>query len=515
MRIKTFAIASAFIATVLFTSNAKAETLDMSGGVKDNFQYEEVVFISGEPVLFKGEGKNVSIKETTKSGKAKRDMSLTLQGLKPADKLTRKISYESDAINYDTIGQKTIHEKITKYTEVITIDGKTYTLLDFESSDARFVDIRPASDYYSGKGITRKVFNRAVKNNQPTERIVMNIETRRAGYENFWGATEALLSDYNYEREIAGEVTEEWTVENKLTVTKSSILELQTNLASGVSYDDFYVVERYKEMGSIYEYELADGTADMVELNKAYTPENEALPVAKFNDIQKIDDEAYEAIKKMYGLQVINDYPSAILGVRSFKPDQYISRVDFTAALAKLINLRVQIAGDKSSTTTSKNGASYFNDLPKTDKNYEAILLAVQKGLTTGTGRCDFTQPPIVPKPPSKKNPGITNPCSFSPDDSLTRAQAASFIVRALGLQNKQANLQSVEQYVDDEALHSSHRNNIYLAKELGIMLGIGEKFEPGQRLTRAQAMRMLDRLLTHLEEDLKTRYVDEIVSAQ
>ena len=264
MRIKTFAIASAFIATVLFTSNAKAETLDMSGGVKDNFQYEEVVFISGEPVLFKGEGKNVSIKETTKSGKAKRDMSLTLQGLKPADKLTRKISYESDAINYDTIGQKTIHEKITKYTEVITIDGKTYTLLDFESSDARFVDIRPASDYYSGKGITRKVFNRAVKNNQPTERIVMNIETRRAGYENFWGATEALLSDYNYEREIAGEVTEEWTVENKLTVTKSSILELQTNLASGVSYDDFYVVERYKEMGSIYEYELADGTADMI-----------------------------------------------------------------------------------------------------------------------------------------------------------------------------------------------------------------------------------------------------------
>lgn len=176
----------ALAATLVFSPMAKAETLDMSGGVKDNYQYEEVVFISGEPVLFKGEGKAISIKETNKSGKAKRDVSLTLTGPSNKDKLTRKISYESDVVSYDKIGQKTAEEKITKYTETAEIKGVKYSLLDYESSDARFVDVRPASDYYSGKGITRKVFNRTVGRNAPPERINVNVETRRAGYENFW-----------------------------------------------------------------------------------------------------------------------------------------------------------------------------------------------------------------------------------------------------------------------------------------------------------------------------------------
>lgn len=503
-------------ATLVFSPMAKAETLDMSGGVKNNYQYEEVVFISGEPVLFKGEGKAISIKETNKSGKAKRDVSLTLTGPSNKDKLTRKISYESDVVSYDKIEQKTAEEKITKYTETAEIKGVKYSLLDYESSDARFVDVRPASDYYSGKGITRKVFNRTVGRNAPPERINVNVETRRAGYENFWGATEALISDYNYEREVGGTVEEEWTVTNKVNVTKSSILELQENMASGVSYDDYYVIERYKEMGSIYEYELADGTIDEVALDKTYTPTNSALPVAKFNDIQNLDDEAYTATKKMYGLQVINDYPSNILGIRSFRPSAYITRVDFTAALAKLIDLRVDMPDEKAKgKSTSKSAPSYFKDLPASDENYDAILLAVQKGLTTGNGKCDFTQPPIVEKAPAKNKPGVVNPCSFSPNNALTREHAASFMIRALGLQNKQANMQAVELYADDQTIGASHRNNVYLAKELGLMNGTEDNFIPRKNLTRAQAMRMLDRLLLHLENDLKSRYVDEIIFAQ
>ncbi|HJH10954.1 MAG TPA: S-layer homology domain-containing protein [Metalysinibacillus jejuensis] len=513
---KKLAIASIAMVTLLFTSPAKAETLDMSGGVKNNYQYEEVVFISGQPVLFKGEGKAISIKESNKGGKAKRDISLTLTGPSNRDKLTRKISYESDVISYDNIGQKTAEEKITKYTETIDIGQDKYSLIDYEYSDAQFVDVRPASDYYSGKGITRKVFDRKVNRNAPQERINVNVETRRAGYENFWGATEALISDYNYERELDGIVDEEWTVTNKVNVTKSSIIELQQNLASGVSYDEYYVIERYKEMGSIYEYELPDGTMDEISLEKAYTPTNSALPVAKFNDIQNLDDEAYEAIKKMYGLQVINDYPSTILGIRSFKPGVYITRVDFTSALAKLIDLRVDMPDEKSKTKAKgKNNTSYFKDLPATNENYEAILLAVQKGLTTGNGRCDFTQPPIVEKAPSKNKPGITNPCSFSPNNALTREHAASFMIRALGLQNNQANMQAVHLYLDDDAIGESHRNNVYLAQELGLMHGTEDRFEPRKNLTRAQAMRMLDRLLTHLEDDLKSRYVNDVIFSQ
>ena len=88
-------------------------------------------------------------------------------------------------------------------------------------------------------------------------------------------------------------------------------------------------------------------------------------------------------------------------------------------------------------------------------------------------------------------------------------------MIRALGLQNKQANMQAVELYADDQTIGASHRNNVYLAKELGLMNGTEDNFIPRKNLTRAQAMRMLDRLLLHLEDDLKSRYVDEIIFAQ
>lgn len=504
---------------MILAPTVKAETLDMGGGVKNHTDYQEVVFISGEPVLFVAPQKTpVKITESIKGNKLVRQIKLSLVSIdNDKDKLTRDITYESEIITYDEIGQQTANEKITKFKETATIAGVKYDLVTngFEHSDAKFVDVRPASDYYSGRGITRKIYNKTVKRNQPPERVIVNVETRRAGYENFWGATEALLTDTTYELEVGGDITDQWIVANKHSVSKSRVLEKQENLSPNVSYESFYVVESYREMGSIYEYELADGETGEIELNLSYTPNNVSLPVAKFSDMKSIAEHDRETVSKMFGLQVINGYPNNTTHQMEFRPGKPISRLDFTVGLAELVDLRVNMPDERNKNKNKNKGSgSYFNDIPASHPKYDKLLLAAKKGLTTGNGRCNFNQPPIIPQKPSKNNPGGTiNPCAFSPDASLTRAQAATFLVRAVGMQNKEANMNVTRAYHDVPDT-SSHANNIYLARELGLMNGFldSNTFKPNQYLTRMQAMRMLENLLNYLEDDLKQLYLDDII---
>ncbi|OPJ56463.1 S8 family peptidase [Alkalithermobacter paradoxus] len=88
---------------------------------------------------------------------------------------------------------------------------------------------------------------------------------------------------------------------------------------------------------------------------------------------------------------------------------------------------------------------------------------------------------------------GTTNK-TFSPNEPLTRAQAATIFVRALNLENSRVETS----YFNDIGNHWA-KNSIEIAYSNGLMVGMGEGiFSPNTLVTREQMAVILERILNH-----------------
>ena len=131
-----------------------------------------------------------------------------------------------------------------------------------------------------------------------------------------------------------------------------------------------------------------------------------------------------------------------------------------------------------------------FKDLKRSIKDYGYIESALNKGIIKGVS-ADY----------------------FKPDNAITRAQAATIFVRALGLENRAPNLGYLTRFTDDKQIPNYARDGIYIANELGLMIGDSAgRFNPNKPLTRAEASVVLERFLKYLEDDLKQNYRDDIL---
>lgn len=460
-----------------FPKASFAASQDVSGGVKNESTYQEVVFISGTPVVFKSKtSKDIKISEKVSADKLVQTYDLTLTGANNKDSLKRKIVYESKIVDYSDIGQKTVNGKVSSYTEKIMIDGVTYTLADFQYSNGTVTDNRAASDYYSGNIISRKTYTVPGKKNQPAKEITINTDSRHIGYANFWGATETQITEY----EITNADGKVGYVKNKLSTSKSRVLNYEDNVASLASFNGGYAVISTLDMISEYTYDIPYGVGTgEISLNAENTPTIERLIVPKFRDIA--NNSAKDEVEKLYSLGIYDDQSNF------FSPTTPMNRLDFTIALAKAVDLRVL----EVKKTKTKNVQSVFKDVKPTVKNYAYLESAVKKGIVKGVS-VDY----------------------FKPDSNITRAQVATIIVRALGLENRAPDPGYNTNFNDDNQIPSYARDGIYIVTELGLMNGDSRtnKFNPNNPLTRAQASLVLTRVLEYLEKDLKQNYRDDIL---
>lgn len=447
-----------------------AQTIDLYGGIKNEYTYEEVLFLTGKPIKFTGTSKNASVTVKESKGKLTETYKFTLTG--PAgEKLTRNFTYVSDVTNYDQIGQSTATGEVTKYTEKITIGKATYTLSDYQLSKSDVTDKRPASDYFSGNAIARKTYT--VTNGKQTGVIEVNVDSRNEGYENFWGATETQITDY----EIVFENGSIGTVKNRVSTTKSRTLNYEENAGSLSSFKGGYVVISAADSISEYTYDLPKGSGT-VELETEKMPRIERLIVPKFRDLA--NHQAKESIEKLYSLGIFTDNSNF------FSPNTPMQRYDFAIAIGKAIDLRVL-----EEKTTKKTTSSIFKDVKRTAKDYNYLVAAVNKGVIFGTSST-----------------------TFDPEGFLTRQQAATILVRALGLEGKAPDPGYSTDYRDDHKISDYARDGVYVVSELGLMTGdtVTGNFNPKDRLTRAQSALIIIRFLEYLENDLKQNYRDDIL---
>jgi len=180
-----------------------------------------------------------------------------------------------------------------------------------------------------------------------------------------------------------------------------------------------------------------------------------AKPIVDFTDIAGHWAEKDIKLASMRG--IVSGYPEG-----TFKPNNTVTRAEFTAMLAGALNL-----SDNSLTLT-------FTDKDQiAEWSRSAVAQAVQAGITDGY-----------------------EDGSFRPSSNITRAEMAAMIARALKLK---LDPEASTPFSDNKAIPKWSIGVVEAIRQLGIVVGRGgNRFEPNGMVTRAEAAVMLLRMLEH-----------------
>lgn len=479
---------------IITPSNIWAAPPEFSGGVNNEYEYEEVVFITGTPMRLKGE---IDVSEKEKENLITVSYKITLEDKDLGAKLDRKIDFETNLDKRDDKGQTIATTTISKYSESLKIGSDKYELEDFQFSKSDVIDNRPASDFYSGNIKGRKYY----KINKDQGEVIIDITGADVGYKNFWGNSETQLIDYvitskkKTSDDEGKESYDTWEGTIKTSVSDSIIktLKYSDNEANLSSFNGGHMRVTNEEMVASYEYNLPkmnDGSvvkdkrnSGTIKLSKAMVPKIERLIVPKFKDLG--GHWAQDNIEKLYSLDVFDATGSF------FAPDAPMSRVEFTKGVIRACDIRTSLDDVKPKKPSKKTPpeVSIFNDVDVKDENYKYIKGGVEKGIVNGANN------------------------AFSPKDPLTRAQAITILIRALGFENKAPAPDYYTSFSDDRDIPYWAKDSIYMAREIGLVYGDnGNRVNPNKQMSRAEASAMLIRFLEFLQKDLQRDYRENII---
>ncbi|MGF7185423.1 hypothetical protein GGQ84_001512 [Desulfitispora alkaliphila] len=466
-----------------------------SGGVKDQYQYEEVVFVTGEPIRFSG---SVDVTERERQGEVTVTYNFRLE---PQDRsidgrLTRRVTYNIDSNKRDDKGQTITQTGLNdNYRETIDIEGDRYTLESYSFSKSDVIDNRATSDFSSGNISGRKVYHL----NGNEGKVEINFSGGSVGYENFWGKTETMLIDFYYEGETVGVGDEgngySWqgNVRSQVSDSTTKTLRYWDNEASYSSFTGGHMRITNSEMVSQYQYTLPNFDEDgltsgrsrgTIQLYKEMPQEIERLIVPKFRDVN--GHWAEDHIKKLYSLDVFDESSDF------FVPNAPMSRVDFTKGLMRACNIRVTEEEDPRARVRRNEPPEelLFEDISVEDENYKYIKMGVEQGIISGISKNEF-----------------------GPNNPLTRAQAITLLIRSLGFEHNAPNPGYYTSFADDHAIPNWAKDSIYMAQEIGLVQGDSQnRVNPHDEMTRAEASALLVRFLEFLERDLQRDYRENIL---
>lgn len=172
---------------------------------------------------------------------------------------------------------------------------------------------------------------------------------------------------------------------------------------------------------------------------------------------------SFEIIIEMYNLGYISGYPNG-----TFRPTENISRNHVAALLARVLPLEPVRA------------AKEFKDVPKKNPYYESIQRVQRAGIMTGDQNGNF-----------------------NPTASLTRAQIAKIIDLAFGL-----NVKSNQNFRDISPTYWA-KEHVMAVSSNEVINSDGEYFKPNDKVTRAEYATFLHRALKIENKNQAIPYID------
>ncbi|HHX50885.1 MAG TPA: S-layer homology domain-containing protein, partial [Clostridia bacterium] len=413
--------------------------LHLEEGIYNEREYREVTFLTGEPVILTG-----TVQRTHRAGRGSgyhTSLNYKLSDNTGSIKLNRNISFTSSE-------EKKLEEKQTVYvtsvdriSETVTIGKDRYTLKDYQFSKSTLVDNKPAVAYFSGNWSGRKTY--VLGKDQAT--IAVETWGDTVGYDHAWGSTETQRVDGTIR--FVGDMikdkksySQEWsgTFQLHISFNRSRDLSYQPNEPTPISFAGGYL-ETIKEEGILrYESNLPQFD-DEGFLKKGWSRKHESgstrlatlptqrrLPAPLFRDIS--GHWAEGPILELAGLEA---FPAR---GEYFGPRLSMTGGEFARALARLSGM--EIAQESQPTAVNpferfnrepKEEISPFNDVRVDHPYYQEIKAISQVGVIKGT-----------------------TPGKFDPGGVLTRAQAITALIRALGFEGLAPFNPSLTPFQDD-----------------------------------------------------------------
>ncbi|MGI6285532.1 S-layer homology domain-containing protein [Neomoorella humiferrea] len=510
-----------FLATFLsmvFIPATSAAALDyyrFHGGIKNEKDYAEVLYITGEPVILRG-----TIQESFGQARDGRITGRVTYRLGNTDKgitLTRTVSFVTSV---EKNGRQEVNTTtVDRFSETITVGKNRYALQDFQFSRSDLIDHQPAVDYKSGNWSARKVYS--LNNGQAT--VVVETWGDTVGYNHAWGSTETAREEgtVSFSGKVALDKTNlvatSWNCSFSQGVSyhRTRYLEYQANEPQNISFAGGYVensrtTETLQYQGSFPD--LDNGVLASTKLIKREgdcelqgLADKNRLWVAQLADVR--GHWAEGDIRQMYGLgafEETGDY---------FYPTLPFYRGQFARALVAVLDLPLPVedtggsrlaagppavrslAGTsglagRTPQTSQAQEKPLFTDVAVTDPAYKYYRAVYEAGVMTGTG------------------PGL-----FNPTRPLTRAEALVILVRALGLEGRGPAGYVTTSFMDDAEIPSWARPAIYVAEKIGLARGDEYGFlKPNEVLSRAEAAVFLNRFVRYLQEEMTADYRERLL---
>lgn len=499
---------------VLALPGAASAFTGFEPGVADGQEYREVVFLGGTPEVFKG-----TVKETVKKKGdiVQINLRYKLESESGTGKLNRTVKLTSQV---ETRGDQEVYvTELDNYNETIETAGQKFkTKKDYVFfSGSRVIDHQPAVDFITGNWYLKKVYEAGRRDKSE---VMVELSGQTEGYNNVWGSGETRTMDMVLRGEPTCPIWQ-GTVRMAMNDNLCRDLIYVPSQPELISFTGGFVDELRGEELLTADYDLLPGqvpvenergrrTRDQDEdedeqnaaeeddsdiyggrnqgvfnLSAYSPPEQRRLFVKECKDVR--GHWAQRPIEAMCGLgayDIRGDY---------FHPGVACRRGEFIRALVTVGGLDIepeeqQKAGRRRGQDQEQ---AYFFDVDSRSPYYKYVQTAGKKGLVE------------------------THEKFFRPDDNLTRAEAVTILIKAMGLEHLAPTPQFSTGFKDDYQIPSWAKDAVYVAQEYGLIRGDftgGLRiFRPHDIVTRAEAAAMLDRFREFLNQDLRQDYRDHL----
>jgi len=462
--------------------------------------YQEVSFVSGEPIVLKG---TMIIKKSQKQGKISTTYTYTLKNTEKSATLSRTLVFDATTTTQSN-GQTSEAVTLTSARETIKIGSVTYNLANagnYQYARSNLTDPKPAVNYHQGSVWSRKVYTVGAATDGNT--VTVECTGSFYGYDQYWGSAESLALDYDITSEITGkDGTDSWggTASVSISSTSTEQLQYQKNLPDQISFDGSYVQSR--KNSNILEYSCIMPEFDSKGVATKHTVTyNDSLDIETFPVQKRLPTVspanirghwAENEIRIMFGLEVFKG------DAKNFNPDLYMTRAEFAAAMVQIAKevpkdpaLAVKTVTTSSRTRTNTPVISPFDDVSVDNIYFNQIKGAFDRKLIDGKGNN-----------------------LYIPNGTITKADAIMTFIRALGFEDLAPTPVAVTGFRDNDLIPSYARNSAYVAQKIGLLLSDSKgNMNPNAKLTKAESAILFNNLIKYMQDGIRKDYSERFVN--
>lgn len=479
-----------------------------AAGISGSRSYQEVVFVTGEPLVVSG---TVTERPGRPRGnRVETSYTYRLENKEAGLRLDRQLTLATTLS--EKANQITATTEVVRMRETITVGRTRYTLDENGSvwNRSTVTVNEPAVSYFAGNLEGRRVYT--INRNEGTVTVTLSGDI--TGYDQPWGRVEiqnlygTVSSDRTWTTQdqttdaqgrpvrttVEHRSTWNGTFTSQVSCTGRFDVKYVPNEPRQISFAGGYQVTETEEgiLRVSYDLPRLNDAGEVVgsrrktgeeTLNLTGTPTTQRLPVPEYKDTQ---GRWSAADITLLGSLAAWDWQD-----KYFHPTAPVTRREFALALAHALRLTPPAPPPDQrfpGQAAPQPAASPFRDVAATDQAWPYLKAVSDRGIMTGVA------------------PGY-----FGAQANLTRAQAVTAFIRALGFENLSPAAVGTG-FADDREIPTWAQGSFAVAREIGLVTGDSfGRARPNAYLTREEAAGMLARLITYLRQDILRDYRDRI----